>query len=272
MATRIQDSNPIGLAHGELVDLSGVRARVSPEEWAQRVDLAASYRLAWEYGWHHLNLNHISARVPGEEGHILINPYGPMYNEVTASNLVKIDLDGTILDDTPYGINPAGYTIHSAIHAAREDVDCVLHTHTEAGLAVSALRCGLLPINQDAVRFYNRIGYHDYEGISLELGERERLVRSLGEHRALMLRNHGLLTAGRSIAEAFTLMFHLEKSCVAQIMAGATRADSDHIVMLSDEVAEHSAQQAWRLNDNATDLRWPALLRWMDRVQPGFRE
>lgn len=270
MATRKQP-NPIGHAHGALVELLGVKERVSPEEWRTRVDLAACYRLVFHYGWHHLNLNHISARVPGEDGHILINPYGPMYNEVTASNLVKIDLDGAVLDDTPYGINPAGYTIHSAIHAAREDVDCVLHTHTEAGLALSALKCGLLPLNQDAVRFYNRIGYHDYEGISLELGERVRLVESLGEHRALVLRNHGLLTAGRSIAEAFTLMFHLEKSCVAQIMINATSEDDPRVITLSPDVCEHSAQQAWRINDNATGMRWPALLRWMDQIDPGYR-
>lgn len=271
MATQLK-SEAIGRAHGALEEIRGVRERVSPEEWKTRVDLAACYRLVFEYGWHHLNLNHISARVPGADGHILINPYGPMYNEVTASNLVKIDLDGNVLDDTPYGINPAGYTIHSAIHAAREDVDCVLHTHTEAGLAVSALKCGLLPINQDAVRFYNRIGYHDYEGISLELGERERLVASLGEHRVLVLRNHGLLTAGRSVAEAFTLMYHLEKSCVAQTMLGATTADDPRIVYLSPELCEHSAQQAWRINDKADEMRWPALVRWMDKVQPGFRD
>ena len=271
MATQIK-SDRIGYAHGGLDDLTGVRDRVSPEEWQTRVELAACYRLVFHYGWHHMNLNHISARVPGEEGHILINPYGPMYNEVTASNIVKIDLDGNVLDDTPYGINPAGYTIHSAVHAAREDVDCVLHTHTEAGLAISSLKCGLLPLSQDAVRFYNRIGYHEYEGISLELGERERLVASLGQHRALILRNHGLLTAGRTIAEAFTLMYHLEKGCVAQLMANARSADDPHIVMPSPEVCEHSAQQAWKLNDNAKDLRWPSLMRWMDKEQPGFRD
>mgnify|MGYP003669169289 CR=1 FL=1 len=267
----LEISNDIGRAHGELYAPPGVRERVSPAEWQTRVDLAACYRLVFHYGWHHLNLNHISARVPGEEGAILINPYGPMFNEITASNLVKIDLDGKVLDDTPYGINAAGYTIHSAVHAAREDVFCVLHTHTEAGLAVSALKCGLLPINQDSIRFHNRIGYHDYEGISLELGERERLVASLGEHRALILRNHGLLTAGRSVAEAFTLMYHLEKGCVAQLMCGATSADAPHIVVPSPEVCEKSAQQAWSINGNSEGVRWPALVRWMDAVSPGFR-
>jgi ribulose-5-phosphate 4-epimerase/fuculose-1-phosphate aldolase len=271
MATQMK-SDDIGRAHGALVELIGVKDRVSPEEWEVRVNLAACYRLVFHYGWHHLNLNHISARVPGHDDQILINPYGPMFNEITASNLVKIDLDGNVLDDTPYGINAAGYTIHSAIHAARHDVDCVLHTHTEPGLAVSALKCGLLPINQDAVRFYNRIGYHDYEGVSLELGERERLVASIGDHRALILRNHGLLTAGRSIAEAFALMYHLEKACVAQIMANARSADDPHIILPSPELCEHSARQAWSINNNSEDVRWPALVRWMDRESPGFRD
>ena len=270
MATQVK-SDTIGRAHGELVEITGIKERVSPEEWQMRLDLAACYRLVFHYGWHHLNLNHISARVPGEDDHILINPYGPMFNEVTASNIVKIDLDGNVLDGSPYGINPAGYTIHSAIHAAREDVGCVLHTHTETGLAVSALKCGVLPINQDSVRFYNRIGYHDYEGISLELGERERLVASLGPHRALVLRNHGLLTAGRTIAEAFTLMFHLEKGCTAQILINATTEDDPRLNLLTPEMCEHSAAQAWRLNDDAEDLRWPALVRWMDRIDPGYR-
>ena len=220
MATQMK-SHDIGRAYGELVDPPGVRNRVSAEEWKTRVDLAACYRLVFHCGWHHMNLNHISAQVPGEEGHILINPYGPMFNEITASNLVKIDLDGNILDDTPYGINAAGYVIHSAIHAARDDVGCVLHTHTEAGLAVSALKCGLLPINQDAVRFYNRIGYHDYEGVSLELGERDRLVESLGDHRALILRNHGLLTVGETIDAAAWWYITMERSCQAQLMAEA---------------------------------------------------
>jgi ribulose-5-phosphate 4-epimerase/fuculose-1-phosphate aldolase len=151
-------------------------------------------------------------------------------------------------------------------------VGCVLHTHTEAGLAVSALKCGLLPINQDAVRFYNRIGYHTYEGVSLELGERERLVESLGPHRALILRNHGLLTAGRTIAEAFTLMYHLEKSCVAQIMINATTADDPRLILPSPELCEHSARQAWSINNNSETVRWPALVRWMDRESPGFRD
>jgi ribulose-5-phosphate 4-epimerase/fuculose-1-phosphate aldolase len=152
----------------ELIEIPGKRNQVSAEEWRTRVDLAACYRLADHHGWSHTILNHISARIPGAEEHFLLNPYGLMYAEVKASNLVKIDLDGNILDDTPYGINQAGYTIHSAVHAARSDVYCAMHTHTEAGMAISALSCGLLPLNQGAMRFYNRIGYHDYEGIVID--------------------------------------------------------------------------------------------------------
>jgi ribulose-5-phosphate 4-epimerase/fuculose-1-phosphate aldolase len=184
-----------------------------------------------------------------------------MFNEVTASNIVKIDLDGSVLDDTPYGINPAGYAIYGRIHAAREDVGSVL----QGGAGGIGAEMRPAPLNQDAVRFYNRIDYHDYEGISLELGERERLVASLGEHRALILRNHGLLTAGRTMAEAFTLMCHMEKSCAAQIMLDATTPDDPRLVMLSPEMCEHSAQQACRINDGADAMRW------MDQVDPGYR-
>jgi ribulose-5-phosphate 4-epimerase/fuculose-1-phosphate aldolase len=262
----------MGRYHDELHVVTGVRDRVSAEEWQTRTDLAACYRLVWHYGWHHLHLNHISARVPGTDDHYLLNPFGLLYNEVTASNLVKVDLDGNILDDTPYTINEAGYTIHSAIHAARHDVQCVLHTHTEAGMAVSALNCGLLPLNQGALRFYNRIGYHDYEGIALDLDERARYAASLGPHKALILRNHGLLTAGQSIAEAFTLMYHLEKSCAAQIAIGATTADSNAFTFPPPEVCEHAAQQTNRNGRDHGAPSWPGLVRMMDRIDPSFRD
>ena len=261
----------MGTAHAELVEVPRVRDRVSPEEWQTRVDLAACYRLVFHYGWHHLILNHISARVPGDDEHFLLNPYGLMYSEVTASNLVKVDLEGTILDDTPYTINQAGYTIHSAVHGARPDVKCVLHTHTEAGMAISALNCGLLPLNQGALRFYNRVGYHEYEGIALDLDERARIVASLGPHKALILRNHGLLTAGQSIAEAFVLMYHLEKACAAQIAVGATTADSNVYTFPPREVCEHAAQQAERNGRDHGAPSWPALVRMMDRLDPSFR-
>ena len=261
----------MGRHRDELYEVTGVRERVSGEEWRTRVDLAACYRLVYHYGWHHLHLNHISARVPGAAEHFLLNPYGLMYNEVTASNLVKVDLDGNVLDDTPYTINQAGYTIHSAVHGARDDVACVIHTHTEAGMAVSALSCGLLPLNQGAMRFYNRIGYHDYEGIALDLDERARLVASLGPHKAMILRNHGLLTAGASTAEAFVLMYHLEKSCVAQVMINATTPDSNAFVIPPPEVCEHAARQAHRDGRDLGAPSWPALVRMMDRLDPSYR-
>jgi ribulose-5-phosphate 4-epimerase/fuculose-1-phosphate aldolase len=262
----------MGISRDELVDLPSVRDRVSPEEWQMRVDLAACYRLVFHYGWHHLVLNHISARVPDEKNQFLLNPFGLMYNEVTASNLVKVDLDGRILDESPYTINEAGYTIHSAVHGAREDVICVLHTHTEAGIGVSTLNCGLLPLNQEAMRFYNRIGYHDYEGIALDLDERERLVASLGSHKSLILRNHGLLTAGQSIAEAFVLMYHLELACAAQLAINAFSADSNIYTIPSAEVCEHAAQQANRDGRDLGGPSWPALVRMMDKEDPSFRD
>lgn len=256
----------------ELVEVPSVRERVSPEEWQTRVDLAACYRLVFLHGWHHLTLNHISARIPGEEEHFLLNPFGLMYNEVKASNLVKIDLEGNILDDTPYSIQQAGYTIHSAVHAARKDVQCVIHTHTHAGMGVSALNCGVLPLNQGALRFYNRIGYHEYEGIALDLDERERIAASLGEHKALVLRNHGLLTVGRTISEAFVLMFHLEKVCATQLAINATTANSNIYSFPSPEVCERAARQAERGGRNPGEASWPALVRMADRADPSFRE
>lgn len=243
--------------------------RVSGDEWDTRVNLAACYRLVALYGWSHLTLNHISARVPGKDDHFLLNPNGLMFKEVTASSLVKIDLNGNILDDTPYEVNKAGFTIHSAIHAARPDVTCVLHTHTEAGMAISVLKRGLLMLEQGALRFYNRIGYHAYEGIALDLDERKRLVKSLGPHFALILRNHGLLTCGREICEAFNLMYHLEKACKAQLMALST---GEELEWPSPEISEHTAQQAWR-NDRVHGARdWPALLREADAADPSYRD
>ena len=190
-----------------------IKRRISKEEWQVRIDLAAAYRLAHLYGWTTtLIYNHISARLPGPDHHFLLNPFGLRWDEVTASNLVKIDLDGNILDDTPHKINKAGYTIHSAIHTARPDATCVIHTHTEAGMAISALDDGLIYTNQDAMMFYGKTAYHDFEGIALDLSERERLVADLGEKKVMILRNHGLLTTGNTIGEAWTQMYFLRKS------------------------------------------------------------
>jgi len=203
-----------------------LRGLVSDAEWQTRVELAACYRLIDEYGMTDLIYNHITAKIPGTE-HFLINLYGLLYKEITASSLVKIDLDGNILSKPPtnYGINKSGYVIHGAIHEARTDVNCVIHTHTRAGMAVSAMDCGLLPLTQTSIRFVNHIAYHDYEGPAIDLDERKRLVADLGPHSAMIFRNHGLLTCGPSIAEAFNTMYQLELSCRAQVdaMAGGSK-------------------------------------------------
>jgi ribulose-5-phosphate 4-epimerase/fuculose-1-phosphate aldolase len=245
-----------------------LREKVSKEEWQARVDLAACYRLVALYEMSDLTMTHISAHVPGEENAFLINPMGFFFDEITASSLVKVDLDGKILSETEYDINEAGYVIHSAIHAAREDVGAVLHTHTRAGMAVAAMGCGLLPISQHAMRFFKRLGYHDYEGIALDTDERARLVADLGAHRAMILKNHGLLTAGRSTAEAFNLMFYLEKCCQSQIDA---MTGGGEIVVPSDEVCEHAAGQfdGFGVIGNRD---WPGHLRRLDKLDPSFRQ
>jgi ribulose-5-phosphate 4-epimerase/fuculose-1-phosphate aldolase len=199
---------------------------IAPAEWETRIDLAACYRLVDLYGMTDLHLNHISARVPGNETHFLINPFGMMYEEITASSLIKIDLDGNIIANAnpEYGLNLAGYVIHSAIHRARHDVACVLHTHTNAGMAVSALKCGLLPLTQTAMR-WSRIAYHDFEGVVVDLDEQKRLIENLGDSEVMILRNHGLLACGRSIAQAFNSIYRLERACQAQLQAMAANAE-----------------------------------------------
>ena len=203
-----------------------LQGSVSPEEWQTRVELAACYRLIDIYGMTDLIYNHITAKIPGTE-HFLINLYGLLYKEITASSLVKIDLDGNILAKPPtdYGINKSGYVIHGAIHGAREDVNCVIHTHTRAGMAVSTMECGLLPLTQTSIRFVNHLGYHDYEGPAIDVDEQKRLVADLGQHNAMIFKNHGLLTCGPSVPEAFNTMYQLEMSCRAQVdaMAGNTK-------------------------------------------------
>jgi ribulose-5-phosphate 4-epimerase/fuculose-1-phosphate aldolase len=244
-----------------------LRQRVSDEEWQARVDLAAAYRLVAHYGWTHLINNHISLRVPGTSDQFLINPYGLLYEQVTASNLVKTDVDGNILDETPYQVNRAGFVIHSAIHMAREDLHAVLHTHTVAGQAVSALDCGLLPLNQSAMRFYKRIGYHDFEGVANDLEERERIVADLGKHKCLILKHHGLLTAGVNIGEAFNLMYYLEKSCETQMMV---LASNQPFGLPSEAACEKSAQIFWG-NGRVHDRDWPALMQLVESIDPSFR-
>ncbi|MGQ9368039.1 class II aldolase/adducin family protein [Azospirillum sp. ST 5-10] len=234
--------------------------RVSPEEWQTRVDLAAAYRLFHLLGMTDLIYTHMSARVPGEDGRFLINPYGLMFHEVTASNLVKVDREGNLAEPGEGEANPAGFTIHSALYMARADVGCAVHLHTQAGMAVSAQADGLLPITQHALRWYGRIAYHDYEGIALDHAERERLARDLGGHHSMILRNHGLLTVGRDVPEATVLMYYLEQSCRSQI---AALSGGRSLVVPPPEVCEHTARQYESAYPRAGVLEWTPLLRWI---------
>ncbi|MCH9694749.1 MAG: class II aldolase/adducin family protein [Gammaproteobacteria bacterium] len=243
--------------------------QASDAEWQTRVDLAACYRIVAMYGWDDLVFTHISASVPGPDEHFLINPYGMMFEEITASSLVKVDLDGNKVSESAYPVNPAGFVIHSAVHEAREDVACVLHTHTRAGIAVSAQADGLLPISQTALFPYSTLAYHDYEGVALSDSERPRLVRDLGASNALILRNHGLLTAGASIADAFLMMYVLETACQIQIMAQSTGGELAPVP--EPIVAGIQAQAAEVTKGLGGALVWPALLRKLDRRDGSFR-
>ncbi len=250
-------------------DIPSMKDQVSPEEWQSRVDLAACYRLIDFYGMSDLTGTHISARVPGEENAFLINPYGLFFEEITASSLIKVDIDGEVLSESDYPVNAAGYTIHSAVHAARHDVECVLHTHTRAGMAVSALECGMLPMSQHSARFIDNIGYHDYEGVATNLDERERLVRDLGETAmALILHNHGLLTCGYNIPHAFWMMHKLERACQAQIdgMAAGTKT-----IEIAPTVQESTKNQFKGKGTKNADLGWAGHLRRLDKLDPSYK-
>jgi len=249
---------------------SSVQNQVSAEEWALRVDLAACYRLIAMHGWDDLIFTHISARVPGPEDHFLINAYGMLFEEMTASSLVKVDLDGNVVLESPYPVNPAGFTIHSAIHAARKDAGCVLHTHTKAGVAVSAQADGLLPLSQISLLPYASLAYHDYEGIALNEDEKPRLVADLGDRNFLILRNHGLLTVGRSVPEAFLFMYALETACQTQIAAMAGGVELIHV---NDAIVSGIQSQVDRvLKGSGADLAWPGLLRKLDRRDQSYRD
>jgi ribulose-5-phosphate 4-epimerase/fuculose-1-phosphate aldolase len=244
-----------------------MRCKVSAEEWEARVNCAALYRLVALYGWDDLIFTHISLRVPGPEHHFLINPYGFFFDEMTASSMVKVDLDGNIVEPTPHFINPAGFTIHSAIHAAREDALCVIHLHTDQGVAVSAQKNGLLPISQTAMIVRGDLAYHDYEGVALDLDERERLVRDIGDKNLLMLRNHGTLAVGSSAAAAFSRIFFLERACKMQVLAQAGGDLLECDEPLREKVAGQGASAFGAMSDR---LVWPALLRKLDRTLPGY--
>lgn len=243
---------------------------MSQEEWQMRVDLAAAYRLVAHYGWDDLIFTHISARVPGTDHHFLINPYGMMFEEITASSLVKVDLEGRIVSESPYVINPAGFTIHSAVHAAREDAICVMHLHTDYGIAVSAQRNGLLPISQQSLFPLGSLAYHDYEGLALNDDEKPRLVQDLGNHKNMILRNHGLLTIGGTVAEAFLSMYILERSCKIQILA---QSGNSELVPVPDPILRRvSAQLNVVTVGQGSELAWPGLLRKLDRLDRSYRD
>jgi ribulose-5-phosphate 4-epimerase/fuculose-1-phosphate aldolase len=246
-----------------------VKSRVTAEEWQTRVDLAACYRLVAHHGWDDLIFTHISARVPGDGHHVLINPYGMTFDEVTASSLVKIDLEGRKVLDSPYEINPAGFTIHSAIHAAREDARCVVHSHSLNGVAISATKGGVLPVSQQSIFVLASLGYHDYEGVALLEGEKPRLVRDLGDKSFLMLRNHGLLTVGPTIADGFLAMYIFETACTIQLRA---QSASPELIQVDPKIiagAQLAAKQVTRSAGGA--LAWPALLRMLDRIDDSYR-
>jgi ribulose-5-phosphate 4-epimerase/fuculose-1-phosphate aldolase len=250
-------------------DTRPVRERVSAAEWQMRVDLAAAYRLVAHFGWDDLIFTHISARVPGPEHHFLINPYGMLFSEITASSLVKVGLDGQKVEPTPYPINPAGFTIHSAVHAAREEVMCVMHLHTTAGVAVSAQAEGLLPLNQTALLVRGDLSYHEYEGVALNLDERPRLVADLGTTSAMMLRNHGTLTVGTSVASAFLRMYFLERACATQV---ATLAGGVPLHFPSEAVQQLVARQMESGRGQVDDLAWAPLIRMLDRTDDSYRD
>jgi len=252
---------------------SDVRSQVGDVEWQLRVDLAACYRLVAHFGWDDLIFTHISARVPGPEHHFLINPYGrsilTRLDEVTASSLVKIDLEGRKVLDSPFEINPAGFTIHSAIHAARDNARCVLHTHSVNGVAVSAQKGGVLPLSQQSTFVLASLAYHDYEGVALNAEEKPRLVRDLGDKNFLMLRNHGLLTVGPTIADAFLLMYLFEAACMVQVRA---QAGGGELISIDPKVLAGAAEMTRSAMRGAGGaLAWPGLLRKLDRIDQSFR-
>jgi ribulose-5-phosphate 4-epimerase/fuculose-1-phosphate aldolase len=247
-----------------------VKSQVSEEEWKTRVNLAACYRLIAMHGWDDLIFTHISARVPGSHEHFLINAYGLLFEEMTASSLVKVNLDGEIVLETPYFVNPAGFTIHSAVHAARPDAGCVLHTHTKAGVAVSAQADGLLPISQISLFPFATLSYHDYEGIALNEEEKPRLVADLGSNNFLILRNHGLLTVGATIPDAFLYMYALETACQTQLMAQSSGAA---LTLIKPAIVSGiKAQIEAVLKGMGGDLAWPGLLRKLDRYDSSYRD
>jgi ribulose-5-phosphate 4-epimerase/fuculose-1-phosphate aldolase len=256
------------MADGSIAPGGSLKGQVSEEEWRVRVELAALYRLVALHGWDDMIFTHISARLPGPEHHFLINPYGLFFNEITASSLVKVDLDGNIVRETPYAINPAGFTIHSAIHAARDDAHYVMHLHTDQGVAVSSHQEGLLPISQHALVALPQVTYHDYEGIALNLDERERIVADLGAKKLMILRNHGTLAIGATAAECWLRMFYLERACKQQVMA--LSIGRSNILLAPKAAQDEVRQQVAQSVGTMGQLAWPGCLRQLDRALPGY--
>ena len=248
---------------------SSVRSNVSEAEWEQRVNLAACYRLIAHYHWDDLIFTHVSARAPGPEHHFLINPYGMLFDEITASSLVKVDLQGEKVAPSPFEINPAGFTIHSAIHAAREDATCVAHTHSLNGVAVGAQKGGLLPISQQSIFVLSSLGYHNYEGVALNEAEKPRLVADLGDRNFLMLRNHGLLTVADNLPDAFVFMYIFEASCAIQVRA---QSGGNELIPIDPRIIAGAQAQAKQVTRGAGGgLAWAGLLRRLDRIDNSFR-
>lgn len=250
-------------------------AGMDAAEWDMRVKLAACYRMVAKLGMDDLIYNHISARVPGHDDQFLINPYGLLFNEITASSLVKIDTDGRKVADTPHEVNLAAFVIHAAIHKTSHDAACVLHTHSDASVAVSGQEQGLLPLSQFAMRFYQRQAFHDYEGVAIDLDEQERLVRDLGAHKVMLMRNHGILTVGRTPGEAFMLLYYFERAAKIQLAMQAACASGVKLVIPPHEVNERAARQFWEQHGDiliAGEREWPALMRQLDREDPSYRQ
>ncbi len=259
----------MGISVSEQSVNASVQSQVSAEEWQLRVDLAAAYRLVAHYGWDDLVFTHLSARVPDTDGHFLINPYGFLFEEITASSLVKVDINGKKVMDSPYEINPAGFTIHSAIHEARDDAHCVMHTHTINGVAISAQQDGLLPLSQQSLFVLSGLGYHEYEGVALREDEKARLVKDLGENNFMILRNHGLLTCADNIADAFLAMYVMEASCAIQLKAQSAQK----LTQVPNEILATMREQASAVTKGLGGaLAWPGLLRKLDRMDPSFRD
>jgi ribulose-5-phosphate 4-epimerase/fuculose-1-phosphate aldolase len=255
------------MADGSVAGVAALKGKVSAEEWQARVDLAALYRLVALYGWDDLIYTHISARIPGPEHHFLINPYGMLFEEMTASSLVKIDLEGNILQETPYFINPAGFTIHSAIHAARDDAKFVMHLHSDDGVAVAAQSSGLMPLSQHALVVLPRLAYHDYEGIALNHDERERLVADMGDKTLMLLRNHGTLAVGETAAECWVSMYYLERACAMQVKALSGGAKG---VLIAPDASQAEVRGQVGSRGVGGALAWPGCLRKLDRDLPGY--